>query len=299
MSFIANPTVPFAMPLACVSPGLMIQVAGRLLSKEHRFTIDLQCGPKTCCPRDDVALHLTPHFDGDLSKIIRNAMLNHQWGMEESYGHSPYQDPNQSFTILIWCQEDRFKIAINNQHYADFPYRLPLERINTLIVDGKMELNSVRVEKYLDLQHTENYGDTGKDSDTTSNDQIDSADSNHATGVRIHIISPSDEHVPRPESDVLVANKSPVPSENDNATPTVDLDVVAVTGAATVTGYSNRLSYPGQGPCVSASPSKRHRHHHEAMSKEELMRRRHHRPTKASSKKWSSSSSSSSSSGSE
>lgn len=70
--------------------------------------MNLQCGPNVN-PRDDIALHINPRFEGNLSKIIRNSLQMQQWGLEENFGHFPFVT-GQPFEILILVDTDHFKV---------------------------------------------------------------------------------------------------------------------------------------------------------------------------------------------
>ncbi|VDP47055.1 unnamed protein product [Soboliphyme baturini] len=109
-----------------------------------RFAVNLQCGC-SANPRDDIALHLSPRFDGNLSRVVRNSLQQQNWGSEESIGHFPFA-LGKPFEILILVQLDHFKIAINGEHYTEFRYRMPLQKITAIAIDGDVILNSVRCE---------------------------------------------------------------------------------------------------------------------------------------------------------
>jgi hypothetical protein len=62
-------------------------------------------------PRDDIALHISPRFDGPMSKVVRNSLQGGQWGIEENFGHFPFS-PDAPFEILILVDVDMFKVRI-------------------------------------------------------------------------------------------------------------------------------------------------------------------------------------------
>uniref|UniRef100_A0A914UNN8 Galectin n=1 Tax=Plectus sambesii TaxID=2011161 RepID=A0A914UNN8_9BILA len=144
MAFLSNPPVPYIGSVRGVSPGLLISVSGQPTSQAKWFAINLQCGP-SMNPRDDIALHISPRFEGPVSKVIRNSLQGGQWGIEENFGHFPFA-PDAPFEILVMVEADLFKIAINGQHFTEFRHRMPLGRINTLAIDGDLHLHVVRYE---------------------------------------------------------------------------------------------------------------------------------------------------------
>lgn len=73
-----------------------------------RFAVNLQCGPNLN-PRDSIALHVSPKFEGSLSRVVRNSLQGNNWGLEENFGHFPFQ-PGVQFDLLIYCDADHFKV---------------------------------------------------------------------------------------------------------------------------------------------------------------------------------------------
>jgi len=142
MAYVANPPVPYVGPIGVLQPGGIIQIAGHVPPHVKWFAVNLQCGPNLN-PRDDIALHINPRFEGNLSKIVRNSLHSQQWGVEENFGHFPFS-PGQQFEILILTESDHFKIAINGQHFTEFRHRMPVQRVTTIAIDGDVQLFAVR-----------------------------------------------------------------------------------------------------------------------------------------------------------
>lgn len=146
MSFIETPPVPYSAPLygGHVTDGMLISITGVPDSDVQWFAINLQCGPNTD-PRDDIALHLSPRFEGPNSRVIRNSLHGGQWGQEESDGSFPFS-PGRPFEILINADDDSYNIAIDGEHYCELAYRMPMENVNTLVIDGGVQIISIRTE---------------------------------------------------------------------------------------------------------------------------------------------------------
>ncbi|XP_003379777.1 lysocardiolipin acyltransferase [Trichinella spiralis] len=121
---------------------MLIKVTGEVHEDAKWFAVNLQSGPRIS-PRDNIALHISPHFDGEQSRVVRNALKDQTWGEEEGYGPCPFQ-PGEKFEVMILAQTDHFKIAFNGLHYAEFAHRLPLVSINSIVVDGDVNLFEVR-----------------------------------------------------------------------------------------------------------------------------------------------------------
>lgn len=138
-----NPAVPFTGFIqGGFLPGKMVRIQGSSLPSANRFAINLQCGPNTA-PRDDIAFHLSPRFSENC--IARNSLQNVNWGPEENYGHMPIMR-GQYFEIIILCEAGQFKIAVNGQHFTEFPHRIPYQRVTYLTVDGDVTLSLIQYE---------------------------------------------------------------------------------------------------------------------------------------------------------
>lgn len=111
--------------------------------------------------RGDIVLHINPRVHD--RQLVLNSAPGGGWGAEErkpltiSTG-DPFhivimvteQNFQVSFTLkdnktkLVYCLIN-FKIAINNQHAADYNHRLPLTAAELVTVKGDVTLTDVRV----------------------------------------------------------------------------------------------------------------------------------------------------------
>ncbi|CAH2226881.1 jg465, partial [Pararge aegeria aegeria] len=107
-----------------------------------RFAINLQCGPNTD-PRDDIALHLNFRFVEMC--IVRNHLSAMSWGVEETNGGMPLGRGDQ-FEALVLCEPQSLKVALNGQHFCEFPHRLPHQRITHFTIDGDVMVQFVGFE---------------------------------------------------------------------------------------------------------------------------------------------------------
>lgn len=123
-------------------PGSLIKVAGRPRPNAVRFAINLQTGP-SFNPRDDLVLHLSPCFNPP--RIIRNTLQNGVWGLEESWGNGTILSPHAPFEIMIYNQENHFKIAINGVHYCEFQHRMRYQEVTHLTIDGDVDIDRITV----------------------------------------------------------------------------------------------------------------------------------------------------------
>uniref|UniRef100_A0A3Q2CX60 Galectin n=1 Tax=Cyprinodon variegatus TaxID=28743 RepID=A0A3Q2CX60_CYPVA len=88
-----------------------------------------------------IALHYNPRLCENT--VVRNSLLDGQWGTEERGGAMPFQK-GQPFTLTIICKECSFRILVNEMFAHCFTHRFfPLHNINILEIDGDIQLTSV------------------------------------------------------------------------------------------------------------------------------------------------------------
>ncbi|XP_078085727.1 galectin-8-like isoform X2 [Mustelus asterias] len=121
-----------------LSPGRIITVQGKVNKNPDRFAINLRVNDST-----DVPLHLTPRFKEKV--FIRNSFLYQSWGEEErKVEYFPFST-EAYFEVIIYCDSDCFKIAVNGEHLLEYKHRFTdLSRIDMLEVDGSVQLLDVQ-----------------------------------------------------------------------------------------------------------------------------------------------------------
>ncbi|KAG8237893.1 hypothetical protein J437_LFUL017041, partial [Ladona fulva] len=140
---IYNPPVPYLGYIeGGFGPGRMVRIQGSISPSAQRFAVNLQCGPNTN-PRDDIALHLSPRFSENF--IMRSSLQNQSWSGEETHG-SMLLARGQPFEVLILCESNCYKIALNNQHFGEYMHRIPYNRVSHLTIDGDVTLSIIAFE---------------------------------------------------------------------------------------------------------------------------------------------------------
>ncbi|XP_051891202.1 galectin-4-like isoform X8 [Pristis pectinata] len=135
-----NPPIPYVGPIpGSLQDGNMIQIKGRVVPHSNRFHVNLQCGtePGHC----DVAFHFNPRFECP-GYVVCNSFENRRWSSEERKHELPIQK-GETFQLLILVQNDSYKVAVNDKHFLEFKHRLPLSRVNTICIDGQVEIVSL------------------------------------------------------------------------------------------------------------------------------------------------------------
>lgn len=138
---IVNPPNPYVGTLR-LFPGTLVKVNCRPRPNASRFAINFQNGP-SLNPRDDLALHLSPCFNPP--RIVRNSLINGQWGLEEAFGNGSTFTPHQPFEFMILCEPDKYKIAVNGGHYCEFRHRMPYEHVSHLSIDGDVDIDRIQI----------------------------------------------------------------------------------------------------------------------------------------------------------
>ncbi|CAF0731573.1 unnamed protein product [Adineta steineri] len=126
--------VPFETRISpSISYGTQVHVYGTATGDQ--FEVNLANN------RGDIVLHVNPRLND--RQLVLNSAPSGNWGSEE---RKPMNiSRGQSFTIIIMVTEQGFKVAINNQHTADFNHRMPFNAAETVTVKGDVSLSHVQV----------------------------------------------------------------------------------------------------------------------------------------------------------
>ncbi|KAG9341389.1 hypothetical protein JZ751_019196 [Albula glossodonta] len=132
--------VPFT---GCIQGGLQegktITVTGRVMPAAERFHVNLQCGSQG---RVDIALHFNPRYDRRTGHVVCNTFTNTKWCTEERKNQAPIPR-GSSFTLMFLVKRDSFAVIVNGNHFMEYLHRLPIQSVNTISVDGGVEVNSI------------------------------------------------------------------------------------------------------------------------------------------------------------
>ncbi|XP_010877472.2 galectin-8 [Esox lucius] len=138
---VLNPVIPFtgAIP-GGLHPGEIIIIQGTVHNDADRFQMDLSCGTSTK-PRADIALHFNPRFKGSPC-VVCNSLVQESWGWEQTLQLQPYRQ-GAAFETIILVHDDVFKVAVNGSHLLEYKHRIPLERIDTFSISGKVKVHAI------------------------------------------------------------------------------------------------------------------------------------------------------------
>ncbi|KAK6990656.1 galectin-7 [Biomphalaria glabrata] len=136
--------VPYTAPISCtLQKGRSITICGVPRCGATRFSVNLVCGSSFDC--DDVAFHFDVRFNYGLSQctVVRNSRTCGHWGTEEVCAPCFPFNVNVPFEMRICTKSEKLKIYINNSHFIDFKYRLPVQRVTFLHIQGDLNLTQV------------------------------------------------------------------------------------------------------------------------------------------------------------
>ncbi|XP_006812530.1 galectin-8-like [Saccoglossus kowalevskii] len=139
---IVNPSTPYigAIPNG-MFPGKMVIINGTAPPNPTRFGVHLQIGHNQD-KSHDIAFRFNPRFPANA--IICNTRHGKKWGPEEKTApYFPFQ-ANTNFEIIILCQNDCYKVAVNGRHLLEYRHRIAYQQVNTLHVCGDVRINQIR-----------------------------------------------------------------------------------------------------------------------------------------------------------
>ncbi|GMT16903.1 hypothetical protein PFISCL1PPCAC_8200, partial [Pristionchus fissidentatus] len=104
----------------------------------------------------DIALHFNPRFDEKIrdtvvmetnrsaQHIIRNSLINHEWGNEEREGKNPLEK-GALLDLEIKNEEYAFQILINGERFCSYAHRLEPYELNGLQIGGDVEIHGIQL----------------------------------------------------------------------------------------------------------------------------------------------------------
>jgi len=112
-------------------PGRIVYFNGTPSPNAQRFSINI----KTQEMGGDIALHFNPRFNE--RAVAMNSMTGGSWGQEQR-ANAPFPfTPGAQFMIMVLAEQNQFKIAVNGNHFGEYPVRNPnLQALQWADMDG-------------------------------------------------------------------------------------------------------------------------------------------------------------------
>ncbi|XP_044133075.1 galectin-9-like [Bufo gargarizans] len=133
---IYNPSVPFESAiLGGITEGKRVTIQGQAHGYAKQFAINF------VCYNNDIAFHFNPRFN-EGNVIVCNTMQHKNWGSEERRHNMPFQR-NTYFDIAIQVLGHAFQVTVNGQHLLEYRHRVSYQTIQSLQVNGDLNLNCV------------------------------------------------------------------------------------------------------------------------------------------------------------
>uniref|UniRef100_A0A8C4Z144 Galectin n=1 Tax=Gadus morhua TaxID=8049 RepID=A0A8C4Z144_GADMO len=138
---VLNPVIPYTGSIpGGLHTGEIIIVQGTVPPDADRFHIDLSSGCSTK-PCSDIAMRFNACFEGTPS-VTCNSLTQERWGQEQTLQQLPYKQ-GAPFETIILVHEDVFKVAVNGTHLLEYKHRIPLDRVDTFSLSGKVRVNAI------------------------------------------------------------------------------------------------------------------------------------------------------------
>ncbi|XP_037541945.1 galectin-8 [Nematolebias whitei] len=140
MSSSGDLSVPFTAQLdGGLTVGRSVIIKGQINANAISFAVNLREASGS-----NIALHLNPRLKKGV--FIRNSFLSECWGPEEKNLERFPFSAGQYFEMIIMCDPQHFRVAVNGQHQVDYKHRVQdLTRITQLQVLGDVSLLDVRM----------------------------------------------------------------------------------------------------------------------------------------------------------
>lgn len=121
-----------------VETGQIFVVSGKTIDGAMNLVINLTSGK---FGEADIPFHFSARFHNE--NIVRNSLIEQAWG-EEEVEENLLSSPNPiisgwDFKVYILAGDERFHVAVNEQPFCTYNYRLPLDMIHAIQVLGDIQ----------------------------------------------------------------------------------------------------------------------------------------------------------------
>nr|XP_033812998.1 galectin-12 isoform X2 [Geotrypetes seraphini] len=105
-----------------------------------QFQVDFQCGC-SIKPRADIGFHFNPRFHST-PHVVCNTLQHERWMEEQKSAGLPLK-VGDLFQLIFLFLDKKVQVSVNGQHFLEYWYRLPLERMDTLGIYGEVSVRCI------------------------------------------------------------------------------------------------------------------------------------------------------------
>lgn len=118
-------------------PGRKLYISAMVKRKAKQFTVDFYCGY-------DIAFRINPRIIE--KKLAKNTRCQDRWGDEDKTVEVSFPfKHNRAFDLLVYCEENRFFVYVDDCLTATYNHRMGPRGIDKLAIDGDIELLGVHL----------------------------------------------------------------------------------------------------------------------------------------------------------
>lgn len=100
----------------------------------YSFKINLEA------PHGGIGLHFNARLNYDV--IVMNSFFGVEWGEEVRVDKMPFKG-KKTYGIEIRVESDHYSIGVDGKHLCQFAHRCPAELVNSVRVEGDLEIQDV------------------------------------------------------------------------------------------------------------------------------------------------------------
>lgn len=140
-----NPVVPLYYPIPGLQTNSLIYISGKPTMFFSRFNINFLRTVGSSNPDTIFHFDVRRTFSGSSPAVVRNSQIDGSWGREERIAPSFPFASGVNFDLMIRVESSRFLVAVNGQHFIDYPHRTEYQNTNILSIEGDVTISSIRV----------------------------------------------------------------------------------------------------------------------------------------------------------
>lgn len=139
-----NPVVPLYYPIPGLQTNTMIYMSAKPNSFFSRFNINILRTVGSANPDTIFHFDVRRNFGDNTPAVVRNSQIDGSWGSEERISPGFPFKAGVNFDLMIRVESSRFLVAVNGQHFIDYPHRTEYQNANIFSIEGDVSVSSIR-----------------------------------------------------------------------------------------------------------------------------------------------------------